>query len=57
MRLDGRFLVMRCLTLGEPGSLEVGVTNPEDGSNTTGHCQAQKFQVLQLIHWKDEYYQ
>ena len=27
---------MQCLTLGESGSLEVRVTNPEDGSNTTG---------------------
>ena len=24
------------LTLGEPGSLEVGVTNPEDGSKIVG---------------------
>ena len=36
MRSEGRFSVMRCLTLGESGSLEVEVTNPEDGSNTTG---------------------
>ena len=36
MRLEGTFSVMICLTLGEPGSLEVGVTNPEDGSKTTG---------------------
>ena len=34
MRSEGRFSVMRCLTLGESGSLEVRVTNPEDGSNT-----------------------
>ena len=27
---------MRCLTLGESGSLEVRVTNPKDDSNTTG---------------------
>ena len=27
---------MRCLTLGESGSLEVGVTNLEDDSNTAG---------------------
>ena len=26
---------MRCLTLGESGSLEVRVTNPEDDYNTT----------------------
>ena len=36
MRSEGRFSVMRCLTLGEPGSLEVRVTNLEDGSNTAG---------------------
>ena len=27
---------MRCLTLGESGSLEVSVTNPEDDSNKAG---------------------
>ena len=31
---EGRFSVMIFLTLGEPGSLEVGVINPEDVSNT-----------------------
>ena len=36
MRSEGRFSVMRCLTLGESRSLEVRVTNPEDDSNTTG---------------------
>ena len=36
MRSEGKFSVIICLTLGEPGSLEVGVTNPEDGSKTIG---------------------
>ena len=31
---EGRFSVMIFLTLGEPGSLEVGETNPDDVSNT-----------------------
>ena len=35
MRSEGRFSVIICLTLGELGSLEVGVTNLEDGSKTT----------------------
>ena len=34
MRLEGIFSLIRCLTLGESASLEVGVTNPKDGSNT-----------------------
>ena len=33
---------MRCLTLGESGSLEVGVTNPEDDSNTAGSVSGSK---------------
>ena len=36
MRPDGRSSVTIFLTLGEPGSLEVGVINPEDVSKTEG---------------------
>ena len=41
---------MQCLTLGESGSLEVGVTNPEDGSKTAGSVSGSEILGLQLIH-------